>query len=79
MSGVEVLQWVEATCDMALKTGNNPLTSTEKEENIVTETIHFLSSESDACSLLHFGCFCGPYLFNKFAFDLKRHFRSKHN
>ena len=56
----EAIQEVEATGNMASKTGNNPprnqRQSTEKKERIVLGRIH-LSSESDIRLLSPFGCF----------------------
>ena len=56
----EAFQGVEATGDMAPKTCDNLLSNhrkpTEKEERILTATIHFLNGESDIWWLLHFGC-----------------------
>ena len=56
----EAFQGVEATGDMAPKTCDNLLRNhrkpTEKEERILTATIHFLNGESDIWCLLHFGC-----------------------
>lgn len=54
------LPGVEAAGDMVPMTGDSLLRkhpqSAEKEERIVAAIIHFLSSESDIHSLLHFGC-----------------------
>ena len=57
----QAFRGVEVIGDMVLKTGDNPLRKhrqlTEKEERIVAVANHFLSSEGDICSLLHFGRF----------------------
>ena len=70
----EAFEREEVTGDMALKSGGNPLGKTidRKGGRNCDCDNPFLSSESDICSLLHFGCFSSEK--NKLSSVISKHF-----